>query len=136
MRYGRAGRWCARVRTKANRHQPQPSATERQPRHAILDSPADSPSICLCHVHSALGEIRALQGPVNPGSPRAERPSPRAVALPELRVSENRRILVQADGQPFFYLGDTVDYIVDRASELGLYIGMLPSWGRAPGTRQ
>jgi hypothetical protein len=54
-----------------------------------------------------LEQIRALQGPVNPAAPRAERPSPRAVALPELRVSENRRFLVQADGQPFFYLGDT-----------------------------
>ena len=28
-------------------------------------------------------------------------------ATPSLRVSENRRFLVQADGQPFFWLGDT-----------------------------
>lgn len=113
----------------------------------------------------------------------------------ELRVSENGRFLVHADGSPFFYLGDTawelfhrldreeaaryltdraakgftviqavvvaelsgltkgnaygevpfvdldvsrpneayfahVDWIVDRAERLGLYIGMLPSWGR------
>lgn len=133
-----------------------------------------------------------------PAAPRAERTPPRAVKLPELRVSENRRFLVQADGRPFFYLGDTawelfhrlnreeadlylvnrarhgftviqavvvaeldglrtpnayghlpfhdfdsrrpnegyfahVDYIVDRASELGLYIGMLPTWGRYVG---
>lgn len=153
-----------------------------------------------------LEQIRALQGPVNPAAspipspavPRAERPPPRAVKRPELRVSENRRFLAQADGQPFFYLGDTawelfhrlnreeadlylanrarhgftviqavvvaeldglrtpnayghlpfhdfdsrrpnedyfahVDYIVDRASELGLYIGLLPSWGRYVG---
>jgi hypothetical protein len=115
-----------------------------------------------------------------------------------LRVSENGRFLVQADGQPFFYLGDTawelfhrlnreeadrylenraghgftviqavvvaeldglrtpnanghlpfhdmdssrpnedyfahVDYIVNKAAELGLHIGMLPSWGRYVG---
>src|SRR5689334_17944566 len=110
-----------------------------------------------------------------------------------LRVSENRRFLVQDDGYPFFYLGDTawelfhrlnhedadlylrdradkrftviqavvlaehqfdrpnaygdqplvdndlsrpneayfrhVDTIVNRAAELGLWIGMLPTWG-------
>ena len=28
-------------------------------------------------------------------------------ALPSLKVSENKRFLVTADGQPFFYLGDT-----------------------------
>ena len=31
----------------------------------------------------------------------------RGPALPRLRVSENRRFLVTADGRPFFYLGDT-----------------------------
>jgi hypothetical protein len=111
-----------------------------------------------------------------------------------LRVSENKRYLVKADGKPFFYLGDTawelfhrlnreealkylknradkgftviqavvlaelnglhdpnpyghlplinedptrpnedyfahVDYIIDKADELGLYIGLLPTWG-------
>lgn len=111
-----------------------------------------------------------------------------------LKVSSNKRFLVRADGQPFFYLGDTawelfhrlnreeadrylqnraekgftviqavvlaeldglktpnpygdlpfhdndpsrpneayfqhVDYIVDKAASLGLYIGMLPTWG-------
>ncbi len=111
-----------------------------------------------------------------------------------LQVSANRRFLVNDEGKPFFYLGDTawelfhrltraeadfylqtraaqgftviqavvlaeyggltvpnvegglplhdndptqpnrayfqhVDWIVDRAAELGLYIGMLPSWG-------
>jgi hypothetical protein len=121
--------------------------------------------------------------------------------LPRLRVSENRRFLVQEDGTPFFWLGDTgwellhrlnreeadrylenrakngytviqavalaelnghsdpnpyghlpfidqdparpavqdgpnndywdhVDYIVDKANSLGLYIGFLPTWGR------
>src|SRR6188472_2788845 len=30
-----------------------------------------------------------------------------AQTLPRLRVSENRRFLVTADGQPFFWLGDT-----------------------------
>lgn len=111
-----------------------------------------------------------------------------------LRVSENRRFLVQADGRPFFYLGDTawelfhrctlaeadrylrdraaigftvvqavalaelggltepnpngdlplfdndparpndayfrhVDAIIARADELGLHVGLLPTWG-------
>ena len=30
-----------------------------------------------------------------------------SAALPPLQVSENHRFLVAADGQPFFYLGDT-----------------------------
>jgi len=118
-----------------------------------------------------------------------------------LKISENKRFLVHADGTPFFYLGDTawelfhrlnreeagkylenrsakgftviqavalaevdghrdpnpyghlplvdldparpavqdgpnndywdhVDYIVDKANSLGLYIGFLPTWGR------
>jgi len=111
-----------------------------------------------------------------------------------LRVSENRRYLVHADGKPFFYLGDTawelfhrlnraeadqylkrraeqgftvvqavalaeldgldtpnangdkpllnndptkpneayfkhVDYIIDKAAEYGIVIGLLPTWG-------
>jgi hypothetical protein len=121
--------------------------------------------------------------------------------LPDLRISENRRFLVQEGGTPFFWLGDTgwelfhrlnreeadrylenrakngytviqavalaelnghsdpnpyghlpfidqdparpavqagpdndywdhVDYIVDKANSLGLYIGFLPTWGR------
>jgi hypothetical protein len=121
--------------------------------------------------------------------------------LPRLQVSENNRFLVQEDGRPFFWLGDTgwelfhrlnreeadvylenrarkgftviqavalaevnghsdpnpygylpfidqdpakpavqngpnndywdhVDYIVERANSLGLYIGFLPTWGR------
>ncbi|MHB9028521.1 MAG: glycoside hydrolase family 140 protein [Candidatus Latescibacterota bacterium] len=134
--------------------------------------------------------------------------SPRRNAFPAvdasrgaLKVSENKRFLVRADGSPFFYLGDTawelfhrlnradadryledrakkgftviqavalaelnghsdpnpygflplldldparpavkdgpandywdhVDYIVDKANSLGLYIGFLPTWGR------
>ena len=113
---------------------------------------------------------------------------------PDLRVSDNHRFLVKADGSPFFYLGDTawelfhrlnrdeadlylkdradkgftviqavvlaeyggltepnaygdlpltgndpakpneayfkhVDYVVDKAASLGLYVGMLPTWG-------
>ena len=120
----------------------------------------------------------------------AQRPLP----LPRLRVSENRRFLVTADGRPFFWLGDTawelfhrltredaerylqnragrrftmiqavalaefdgltqpnayghtplrnndptqpdedyfahVDWIVDRANALGMYVGFLPTWG-------
>ena len=116
-------------------------------------------------------------------------------ALPRLKVSENQRFLVTADGKPFFYLADTawelfhrldrkqaveyldkrasqhftviqavalaeldgvtdpnpyghlpltdknpdkpveaywkhVDFIVDQANAKGLYIAMLPSWGR------
>lgn len=114
--------------------------------------------------------------------------------LPALQVSENRRFLVTADGQPFFWLGDTawelfhrltreeaerylrnradrrftviqavvlaeldglrepnpyghvplrsndptqpneeyfahVDWIVKKANERGMYVGMLPTWG-------
>ena len=30
-----------------------------------------------------------------------------AAAAPQLKVSENRRFLVYADGRPFFWLGDT-----------------------------
>ena len=117
-----------------------------------------------------------------------------AAPLPRLKVSDNHRFLVQADGQPFFWLGDTawelfhrlnreeaeqylknraerrftiiqavvfaeldglkdpnpyghtplagndptkpsedyfkhVDWIVAKANSLGLYIGMLPTWG-------
>jgi len=117
-----------------------------------------------------------------------------AAPLPKLKVSDNRRFLVTADGQPFFWLGDTawelfhrlnreeaetylknraerrftviqavvlaeldglktpnayghtpleendptkpnedyfmhVDWIVAKANSLGLYIGMLPTWG-------
>jgi hypothetical protein len=118
----------------------------------------------------------------------------RASTLPRLRVSENRRFLVTADGRPFFWLGDTawelfhrlnredaerylqnragrrftmiqavalaefdgltepnayghiplhdndptrpdedyfahVDWIVNRANALGMYVGFLPTWG-------
>jgi hypothetical protein len=114
--------------------------------------------------------------------------------LPQLRVSDNKRFLVTADGRPFFWLGDTawelfhrltredadrylqqraklgftviqavvlaefdglgapnayghtpladnnpdrpneeyfahVDWIVARANALGLYVGLLPTWG-------
>lgn len=128
------------------------------------------------------------------------RPSSLAAAAPQLKVSENHRFLVSADGAPFFWLGDTawelfhrlnreeadyylrnraakgftviqavalaeldglntpnahghrplldndptrpdvkdgpkndywdhVDYILERAGELGLRIGFLPTWG-------
>ncbi len=118
----------------------------------------------------------------------------RAAPLPQLKVSDNHRFLVTADGQPFFWLGDTawelfhrlnreeaeiylknradrrftviqavvlaeldglkdtnpyghrplekndptkpsedyfkhVDWIVAKANSLGLYIGLLPTWG-------
>jgi Protein of unknown function (DUF4038)/Putative collagen-binding domain of a collagenase len=114
--------------------------------------------------------------------------------LPQLKVSDNKRFLVTADGKPFFYLGDTawelfhrldrekaerylkdrsargftviqavvlaefdglhgpnaygqtplanddptrpnekyfdhVDWVTAKANELGLYVGMLPTWG-------
>jgi hypothetical protein len=120
-------------------------------------------------------------------------PSP-AQPLPRLKVSDNRRFLVTADNQPFFWLGDTgwelfhrlnredaerylrkraaqrftviqavvlaefdglaepnaygqvplrntdptqpndayfahVDWVVEKANALGLYVGLLPSWG-------
>jgi hypothetical protein len=125
---------------------------------------------------------------------------PVAAQLPELRVSENHRFLVTAEGSPFFWLGDTawelfhrlnreeadryledrarkgftviqavglaeldglndpnpyghrplidhdparpdvrdgpdndywdhVDYVVDKANALGLYVAFLPTWG-------
>ena len=119
---------------------------------------------------------------------------PAAADPPRLKVSDNRRFLVKADGKPFFYLGDTawelfhrltredaerylkdraakgftviqavvlaeedglrvpnayghtplfdndppqpnedyfrhVDWVVNKAAELGLYVGMLPTWG-------
>ena len=115
-------------------------------------------------------------------------------ALPQLKISDNHRFLVTADGQPFFWLGDTawelfhrlnreeadrylkhraaqgftiiqavvlaeldglntpnayghtplkandptqpnedyfqhVDWIVTKANSLGLYVGLLPTWG-------
>ncbi len=124
-----------------------------------------------------------------------------ATELPRLRVSDDQRSLVIADGQPFFWLGDTawelfhrlnreeaarylakraeqgftlvqavalaeldghsapnayghlplvdldptrpavvdgpandywdqVDYVVDKANALGIYVGLLPTWGR------
>src|SRR5688572_80384 len=124
-----------------------------------------------------------------------------AAALPRLKVSENKRFLVEESGKPFFYLGDTawelfhrlnredaekflkdraekgftvvqavaiaeleghtdpnayghlplteqdparpavkdgpendywdqVDYIVNKANSLGIYVGFLPTWGR------
>ncbi len=117
-----------------------------------------------------------------------------AQGLPRLQVSENRRFLVSADGEPFFWLGDTawelfhrldreeaehylrnraerrfsviqavalaeldglgtpnaygerplvdndparpnaayfahVDWVVSKANSLGLYVGLLPTWG-------
>ena len=117
-----------------------------------------------------------------------------AQSLPRLKVSDNHRFLMKADGAPFFYQGDTawelfhrlnreeadtyladratkeftviqavilaeldglhtpnaygqmplvaddptkpneeyfrhVDYIVSKTNELGMYVGMLPSWG-------
>jgi len=117
-----------------------------------------------------------------------------SAALPQLKVSENRRFLVTEAGQPFFYLGDTawelfhrlnreeaerylrnraakgfnvvqavalaefegltaqnayghlplkdndplqpneayfkhVDWIVAKANSVGIYVGLLPTWG-------
>lgn len=124
----------------------------------------------------------------------AARPSGAQSPLPALKVADNKRFLVTADGAPFFWLGDTawelfhrlnredaekylqnraerrftviqavvlaeldglndpnpygerplagndparpneayfahVDWIVARANALGIYIGMLPTWG-------
>jgi hypothetical protein len=118
----------------------------------------------------------------------------RAQTLPALKVSENRRFLITADGRPFFWLGDTawelfhratreeaeyyltnraakrftviqavalaefdglhapnaygdlplanddptrpderyfahVDWVIAKANALGLYVGLLPTWG-------
>jgi hypothetical protein len=125
---------------------------------------------------------------------------PVSAELPRLKVSDNKRFLVTADGKPFFYLGDTawelfhrldradaetylkdraarkftviqavvlaefggltaptpaghtplkdndptrpnedyfkhVDWVVARANELGLYVGMLPTWGDKVGPK-
>ena len=38
-----------------------------------------------------------------------------AQALPQLKVSDNRRFLVTADGKPFFWLGDTAWELFHRA---------------------
>jgi hypothetical protein len=119
--------------------------------------------------------------------------SAQAESLPRLRVSDNGRFFVKADGTPFFYLGDTewglfhlsredaelylkdraskrftviqavatfwgglnrpnaygetvfvngdptkpneayfkhVDWVVDKAESLGLYVGMVPIWSK------
>jgi hypothetical protein len=126
--------------------------------------------------------------------PAAAGQAPLPAELPQLKVSENKRFLVAADGKPFFYLSDTawelfhrlnreqaehylkdragkgftviqavvlaeldglhdpnpygqtplveddplkpnekyfehVDWIVNKAAESGLYVGMLPTWG-------
>src|SRR5689334_17382473 len=37
-------------------------------------------------------------------------------SLPQLRVSDNRRFLVTADGKPFFWLGDTAWELFHRAT--------------------
>jgi hypothetical protein len=39
--------------------------------------------------------------------PAAAGQAPLPAELPQLKVSENKRFLVAADGKPFFYLGDT-----------------------------
>jgi hypothetical protein len=119
---------------------------------------------------------------------------PAAADAPRLKISDNRRFIVNDDGSPFFYLGDTawelfhrlnreeadryladraakrftviqavvlaemnglndpnpygdraltdndpakpneayfkhVDYVVSKAEQLGLFVGMLPTWG-------
>ena len=135
---------------------------------------------------SALPLLLLVAGPAVGRDPKAP--------LPRLKVSDNKRFLVTADGKPFFYLGDTawelfhrldrekadrylrdraargftvvqavvlaefdglrgpnpyghtpladndptrpnenyfehVDWVTSRANELGLYVGMLPTWG-------
>jgi hypothetical protein len=132
----------------------------------------------------------------SPGTQAGAQATPEPVArpLPALKVSANQRFLVTADGQPFFWLGDTawelfhrlsreeaerylrnraerrftvvqavalaeldgldtpnaygerplidrdparpneryfahVDWVVARANALGLYVGLLPTWG-------
>ncbi len=47
-----------------------------------------------------------------------------AQSLPRLRVSDNRRFLVDASGKPFFYLADTAWELFHRLTR------MLPAWGR------
>jgi hypothetical protein len=51
-------------------------------------------------------------------------PSPLAVNLPRIRVSDNHRFLVTEDGKPFFWLGDTAWELFHRLSlvEAELYL--------------
>jgi hypothetical protein len=49
--------------------------------------------------------------------------SARAASLPELRVSDNKRFLVTADGSPFFYLADTAWGLFNMTREdIDLYL--------------
>ncbi len=43
-------------------------------------------------------------------------PSPASASLPALKVSADGRSLIEADGQPFFYLGDTAWELFHKAS--------------------
>src|SRR5437868_393668 len=42
--------------------------------------------------------------------------APCSAALPQLKVSDNKRFLVTAEGKPFFYLGDTAWELFHRLS--------------------
>ncbi len=61
-----------------------------------------SPSSLRCFSAAAFVLAVAFSGAV-----AAEKETPRESALGRLRVSDNHRYLVQEDGRPFFYLGDT-----------------------------
>lgn len=154
---------------------------------SLRRAPAPAPVRSAC--------LLALLGCLALTSAAAAQPGPAAGgALPRLKVSDDRRFLVSADGRPFFWLGDTawelfhrlnrdeaerylrnraerrftvvqavvlaeldgltdpnpygelplvdndparpneryfahVDWIVARANALGIYVGMLPTWG-------
>lgn len=147
---------------------------------------SNAPIRARCLIVSAISAIAVVLAIA--ASARAQSP------LPRLKVADNKRFLVSADGKPFFWLGDTawelfhrlsredadkylknraerrftvvqavvlaeldglnvpnaygerplvdhdplkpneayfihVDWIVKRANALGIYVGMLPTWG-------
>src|SRR5687768_11002260 len=151
-----------------------------------LPSKASDPCGCGWRVLVTLAVTASLIAVASPCAAQGQ--------LPRLRVSDNKRFLVTADGRPFFWLGDTawelfhrldrreagrylenraklgftviqavalaefdglatpnaygvtplayndpnqpseayfenVDWIVRRANALGLYVGLLPTWG-------
>ena len=44
--------------------------------------------------------------------------APAAAPLPRLKVSDNKRFLVTADGKPFFYLVEMLDSVLDDKMNL------------------
>jgi hypothetical protein len=70
--------------------------------------------------------------------------------MQKLKISSNRRFPVYEDGSPFYWFGDTawelplidegpakpneeyfqhIDWIIQKAESMGLWFGILPTWG-------